>query len=223
MREVVYDDVRWRLLESLRFRALDVMTHLEKHGFYSIVYGSVARGDVKPTSDLDVFVPDVVPLQLLEYAVSLHTAVVKRVLVQATPYYAAKAYLYINDRDTVSAPMVPLNRDEQGFYILAGSLTLEELRKGVRKPGIDKNLNLIIPTSKGHVEKPLRENFEEAVKTLGVSPDILSSRMRVLLKRREKGRTGVFQSIELEKDMAFETAFHKLLAKSPALRKRVHG
>lgn len=199
------------------------MTHLEKHGFYSIVYGSVARGDVKPSSDLDVFVPEVVPLQLLEYAVSLFTPVVKRVLVQATPYYAAKAYLYLNERDTVSAPMVPLNREEQGFYTLAGSLTLEELRKGIRKPGIDKNLNLITPTSKGHVEKPLRENFEEAVKTLGVSPDILSSRIRVLLKRREKGRTGVFQSIELEKDMAFETAFQKLLAKSPALRKRVHG
>ncbi|MCS7133767.1 MAG: nucleotidyltransferase domain-containing protein, partial [Candidatus Caldarchaeum sp.] len=159
MREVVYDDNRWRLLKGLRERALQVMTHLEKNGFYSIVYGSVARGDVKPTSDLDVFVPDVVPLQLLEYAVSLHTPVVKRVLVQATPYYAAKAYLYLNERDTVSAPMVPLNREERGFYTLAGSLTIEELRKGIRKPGIDKNLNLIIPTQEGHVEKPLSGHF----------------------------------------------------------------
>ncbi|MEM0440476.1 MAG: nucleotidyltransferase domain-containing protein [Candidatus Caldarchaeum sp.] len=220
MRTVVYDEVRWQLLKQLRERAAAIMEHLEKHGFNSIVYGSVVRGDVRPGSDLDIFVPHVVPMQLLEYAVSLMGPVEKRVLVQATPYYAAKAYLYLNDRDTVSAPMVPLNRHEEGFYHLAGSLSLEELRQNIRKPGIDKRLMLIIPTPEGHVEKPLRENFEEAVKILNVAPDILSSRMRVLLKRREKGRTGLFQSIELEPGMSFEEAFKKLLAKSPSLRKR---
>lgn len=221
LRDVVYSELRWRLLRELRSRALAVMTHLEQHGFHSIVYGSVARGDVKPSSDLDIFIPRVVPLQLLEYTVSLLHKVERRVLVQATPYYAAKAYLYLNDRDTVSAPMVPLNRDEEGFYMLAGSLTLEELRNGVRKPGINKALNLIIPTEYGHVEKPLRENFTEAVRLLNVSPDVLTSRMRVLLRRREKGRTGVFQSIELREDQSFEEAFRTLLAKSAGLRKRL--
>ncbi|MEM4189693.1 MAG: nucleotidyltransferase domain-containing protein [Candidatus Caldarchaeum sp.] len=220
MREVVYSEDHWRLLTELREKALNIMMHLEKHGFSPIVYGSVARGDVSPTSDLDVFIPRVVPMQLLEYIVSLLQPVQKRVLVQATPYYAAKAYLYLNDRDTVSAPMVQLNRDEEGFYTLAGSLTVEELRQNVRKPGINKALNLIIPTMFGHVEKPLKSSFEEAVRILRVSPDIITARMKVLLKRREKGRTGVFQSIELGEDSSFEEAFRQLLAKSAALRKR---
>ncbi|MEM2064760.1 MAG: hypothetical protein QXS28_07845 [Candidatus Caldarchaeum sp.] len=223
MRDVVYSESRWRLLKTLRARALSVMTHLERHGFHGLVYGSVARGDVSPSSDVEVFIPQVVPLQLLEYTVSLLQRVERRVLVQATPYYAAKAYLYLNERDTVSAPMVPLNRDEEGFYVLAGSLTLDELRRDVRKPGINKALNLIIPTDEGHVEKPLMENFHEAVKVLNVSPDILTSRVKVLLRRREKGRTGVFQSVELGEDLSFEEAFRMLLAKSARLRKRARA
>ncbi|MEM4281987.1 MAG: nucleotidyltransferase domain-containing protein, partial [Candidatus Caldarchaeum sp.] len=83
MREVVYSEARWNVLRKLRERALAVMEHLEKHGFPSIVYGSIARGDVTPESDLDVFIPRVVPMQLLEYTVSLLQPIQKRVLVQA--------------------------------------------------------------------------------------------------------------------------------------------
>ncbi len=214
LRVVVYGDETWSLLRRLRSRALEVMTHLAQHGFDSIVYGSVARGDVTSTSDLDIFIPLPVPMYKLEYVLSLLQPIHKRELVQATPYYAPKAYLYLNERDTVSAPMVSLNRDEEGFYTLAGCLTLEELRRDVRKPGINKSLHLIIPTPEGHVEKPLKHSFEEAVKTLGINPDILTSRMKVLLKRREKGHTGVFQHIVLPEGMSFEEAFEKLMQKS---------
>ncbi len=223
MRQVVYSERHWKVLKELRTKALAVMEHLERHGFSSVVYGSVARGDVKPSSDLDILVPQVVPISLLEYSLSLLQPIHKRVLVQATPYYAVKAYLYLNEKDTVSAPMVPLNREEAGFYILAGSLTLDELKKDVRKPGINKALNLIIPTPDGHLEKPVQENFDEVVKVLNISPDMLTGRMKVLLKRREKGRTGVFQNIELSEEMSFEEAFKKLLAKSVALRKRLNS
>jgi len=221
LRQVFYTEEHWRLLNSLRERAVQIMDHLGKHGFRSIVYGSVARGDVKPSSDVEIFIPDVVSPSLLEHTISQLYPIYKRVLVQATPSYAAKAYIYLNEKDTISFPMVRLNREEEGFYVLAGNLTLEELRKGLRKPGINKALNLVIPTENGHLEKPLRTSFEEAVSILGVSPDILSGRINVLLKRKEKGRTGVFQSLELSGETSFEEAFQRLLTKSPALRRRM--
>jgi predicted nucleotidyltransferase len=45
--------------------------------------------------------------------------------------------------------------------------------------------------------------------------------MRVLLRRREKGRTGVYHSAELGENTSFEEEFQRLLAKNPALRKRL--
>ena len=45
-REVSYDESRWKTLERLRKRTLEVMEQLESAGARPMVHGSVARGDV---------------------------------------------------------------------------------------------------------------------------------------------------------------------------------
>ncbi len=222
LRQVVYDDEQWRLLREFRARALRVMEAIAPLGFSPIVYGSVVRGDVKRTSDLDIFIPQTAPTQLLELALAnAGYEPVRRVLVQATPSHAVKAYIYLSETDTVSVPLTSLTRDELGFYQLAGSLELEELRRGLRRPGINKQLMVIAPTEYGHLEFPATRNVDEAAKTLQVSPEILRNRIRVLTRRREVGRTGVYRSIELTPGQSFEEVFERLLAENPALRRRV--
>ncbi|MEM1944289.1 MAG: nucleotidyltransferase domain-containing protein [Nitrososphaerota archaeon] len=221
MREVIYSQERWSLLRGLRARALDIMEHLEFEGFPSIIYGSVVRGDVSRTSDLDIFIPYTVSSQLLEYTVLKKMPIVKRVMTQATPYYAVKAYLYISEKDTVSFPLTPLKAEEMDFYTIAAQLTLDELRRDMRKAGINKSLQLIKPTQYGHIETPVVKNLEEAARLIGVPPHVIMSRVRVLTKRREKGRTGIYLYLELGEEHSFEETLKKMEARSPALRKRL--
>ncbi|HIQ30115.1 MAG TPA: DNA polymerase subunit beta [Candidatus Caldiarchaeum subterraneum] len=222
MLSVKYGRERWEVLKRLRAKALGLMEALERAGFSSVVYGSVARGDVKPTSDLDIFIPYTVSTQLVELALAgAGYGVYKRVLVQATPSHAVKAYIYLSESDTVSVPLMPLSRDELGFYLLAGSLELDELRRGVRKPGINKELMVIIPTEEGHIEFPAARSVEEAAKVLKVRPEVLRSRIRVLTRRKEVGHTGVFKSIEVPFHRSFEEVFEELVSRNPALRRRL--
>ena len=55
-KEVTYTNTRWQLLKELRNKATEVMTALESFHLNSVVHGSVARGDVKAGSDIDVFI-----------------------------------------------------------------------------------------------------------------------------------------------------------------------
>ncbi len=208
-------------MRELRARAIDLMEHLEAEGFTCIVYGSVARGDVSRSSDLDIFILHTVSPQLLEYALLKKTPIVKRVIAQATPYYAVKAYLYISEKDTVSFPLTPLRSEEMDFYKLAASLALDELRRDLRRPGINKNLQLIKPTPIGHIELPVLKYLGESAKLIGVSPETIMGRARVLMRRREKGRTGLYRSMELGEKISFEEALKMLEARNPSLRKRL--
>jgi len=59
-REVTYGPETWETLRKLRERASAVLNQLAKYDIEGRVFGSVARGDVKPSSDVDVFAPAVV-------------------------------------------------------------------------------------------------------------------------------------------------------------------
>ncbi|MCD6407232.1 nucleotidyltransferase domain-containing protein, partial [Candidatus Aerophobetes bacterium] len=54
-REVIYTPKRWAILWEKREKALKIMERLKE--FDPHVYGSVARGDVRKDSDIDIIIP----------------------------------------------------------------------------------------------------------------------------------------------------------------------
>jgi len=203
-------------------KAINLMEALRRRNLFSLTYGSIVRGDVKPTSDVDVFIPDVVPSQDIELALmSAGYSIVSREVVQATPSYVVKGYVYVDELTSVSFPLIPMRIEEEMFYSLAGKADLDELIKDVRKPGINKELMLIVPTEEGHYELAIDGGIEEAAKVLSVDPSVLRKRVYVLKRRKEIGRTGVYRSILLQPDDSFESVLKRLINTSPSLRRRL--
>ncbi len=220
-RLVEYNAEHWKLLERKRKRAIEVMEALMGLGIDSIVYGSVARGDVNERSDVDVFVPQIVPSYKVELALDGFEILEKRI-VQATPNYAIKGEFVLSDDTTVSFPLVKMREREIDFYRFGGCLDYDGLLRGERVAGVDKRLVLILPTAKGHREVPLSEMHpSSAAKILGVSIDIVLERIRVLTRRREVGRTGVFMCEPIPLYESFESALKSIASRNPAVRRRI--
>ncbi len=224
VREVTYSREHWKLLQELRSRAAKIMESLEREGLSTIVHGSIARGDIKKNSDIDIVIPYPVPSFKVEIALERYGYnLQKREIVQATPAHAIKAHIYIDERTVVTFPLVELTRTEREFYKFGGELSLKELLKGIRVPGVNKNLLLIIPTSKGHIEMPVMGREPEVAKIIGVSINIVNERVRILTRRDQIGRTGVYLKRELAPNEAFEKVLREIALKDPAVRRRIKG
>ena len=65
---VIYEEGKWELLRNFRQMAAGVMYSLGNAGFESYVYGSLARGDVSQSSDIDIIIPGVVRSFMVELA-----------------------------------------------------------------------------------------------------------------------------------------------------------
>ncbi len=221
-REVPYSRRRWRLLEGLRLKAVGVMEILEKASLSTITHGSVARGDVSSKSDVDIFIPN--PTSSFKVETILERADVsisKRYLVQATPNYAVKAYLEIDEKQTISFPLVKMRRVERDFYRFGGEVTLEVLNGGTRVAGVDKRLMLIQPTIDGHSERSIIGCEIETAKLLGISQETVRDRVRAILRRKELGRTGVFVEKAVPPEETFEMALRRLAQRRPEVRRRL--
>jgi len=220
--EVIYDEEHWILLRRLREEAIKIMSALDDLRIFSIVHGSIARGDVSEKSDVDIFIPDIVSSFLVEMALErAGIPISRRILIQATPTYSIKAYIEIDEGRSVSFPLSKLRKTEREFYKFGGEATLEMLKKEIRTPGVDKRLMLIEPTAKGHIESSIIGRENEAAKLLGVSVETVLDRVRVLTRRDKIGRTGLFIEKELLPEETFESALKELAEKNPAVRRRL--
>lgn len=220
--EVTYDEKRWKLLKELRAKTIQIMETLEGAHIFSIVHGSIARGDVSQKSDIDVFVPD--PPSSFVIETTLERAglpINRRLMVQATPSYAVKGYVEIDSQRRVSFPLMKLRPHERDFYRFGGEATIETLKQNVRVCGVDKRLMLIEPTAEGHVESTIVGREESVASLLGVSVDAVLDRVHALLRRDETGRTGVFIERELAPDETFEMILKQLADQNPAVRRRL--
>ncbi len=222
--EVTYKETRWSLLKELRLKAQLIMETLEQSNIYSIVHGSIARGDVSTSSDIDVFIAEPPSSFMIESALKKSgLRVNRRFLVQATPSYAVKGYVELdNPKQMVSFPLSKMRRTEREFYRFSGQATLQMLlSERHRVAGVDKRLMLIEPTAEGHVESTIVGREETVAQLLQISVDTVLDRVRALLRRDEVGRTGVFIERELSHDHPFEMVLKQLADENPAVRRRV--
>lgn len=218
---ITYSNERWQQLKTLRRRASMIMNALEAFHLHSIVHGSVARGDVNPDSDVDVFIPEVQNSFLVETALEKAKIPVNaRLVVQATPNYAMKAHVEIDESTMVTFPLMGMRRVEREFYRYGGEIDLNGLKTEARVTGVDKRLMLIEPTETGHTESSIVGREDIVAKVLGVSVDTVLDRVHALTKRDAVGRTGVFVKRELGYDETFELALKRLSEQNPAVRRR---
>jgi predicted nucleotidyltransferase len=210
------------LLREYRWKAAKLMATLESSHIQPIIHGSIARGDVTAKSDIDIFIPEPPSSFLVETALeSTGISFNARYVVQATPNYAMKAHIEIDEKTTVSFPLMWMRKVEREFYRFGGELGLAHLQRGYRTVGVDKRLMLIEPTLKGHMESNIVGREEQTGKILGVSVETIIDRVHALLKRDEVGRTGVFVKKELNEDETFELALKRLAIVNPAVRRRI--
>ena len=215
-REIHYDQEHWDLLNTLQSKTLETICKLESIGIKPFVYGSVARGDITKSSDIDIIVLRPVSSYRLELALG---SPLKRELVQATPSMVLKGHIHLPDNIVVTFPLFKLMPREEEFYRWGGLTDSNGLRDNARVPGVDKRLVLIKPTETGHIEQGVIGREQFVAKTLNVSLGIAQERVRVLTRRDSVGRTGVYLSRTLTIDENFEAVAKNLLDSDPALRR----
>ena len=222
-RRVVYGPDRWRLLDELRARAEKVMSRLASAGQPSLVYGSVARGDVDERSDVDVVIlRPRLPASTIEMILREELGdPARREITQATPSSAVKGYIHFDGNVVVSLPLTDLGEREEEFYRFGGCLDLEGIRNRERTPGVSKELMLILPTPEGHAEVSVWGKEEVVARVLGISVGTVEERVRVLTERRIRGKTGLYVHYTLGLDESFEGALKRLASVKKGLRRKL--
>jgi predicted nucleotidyltransferase len=217
-RLVKYDDGRWDLLAELRERATKVQSVLPTE---SLVYGSVARGDVTPTSDVDIILLDPVASYAVELALDPQFHVAERRLTMASPNSVPKASITLGDGTVVSWPLLSPKDREADFYGFGGALDATSVGPRDRVPGVSKRLLLVVPVGEGHEETSVLGAEVETARVLGLPMDIINERVRVLSRRDQVGRTGVFKSMVVDEGVTFEQLLDSMADGDPAVRRQV--
>jgi hypothetical protein len=220
--QVVYSEKDWALLKGMRQEAIKLMKALDDDRIPSTVHGSVARGDVSPTSDIDIFIP--IEVASFKVEVALRRAdidYISRRVELATPQHSIKAHIEVDIDHTITFPLVKLKRREWEFYRFGGVIDLNEIEDDKRVAGVDKRLILIEPVPEGHYESSIIGRESSVAKLLNISVDLVEERVRVLRRRDVVGRTGVYLRRMLSPDESFEEVLKKISERDPVVRRRI--
>lgn len=221
--EIIYNNKQWNLLNEFRLKSIGIMEKLNSFHIKSIVHGSIARGDISKTSDIDIFLPVPPSSFFLENILERNNLkIYSRRIVQATPSYALKGYIELDPYCSLSFPLVKLRDVEKNFYTFGGKISISDIKKGKRVLGINKRLMLIEPTIKGHVESTVIGREKEISHLMRLSINTIKNRVNALLRRDKIGRTGVFIERELNDNETFEQILKKLSDNNPAVRRRIN-
>ncbi len=223
--EIHYNVNRWKILEKKREKAIKVMRALTPLNLPIIIHGSIARGDIREDSDIDIVIVEPPrPFSIVEYYLSsLDFIPFKRIIVQAHPNYTPKVYIYLDEKEeiVVSYPLRPFRAREREFYRWGGELSLSEIKKCLRVPGVNKELKLIIPKPWGHIEYSIIGREGEVSRIVGISIDTILERIRVLTRRKEFGRTGLFVEEEVPPNESIEEAILNISRRNKLFRKAI--
>lgn len=221
---VHYSEDRWRTLEQIRHEALRILSALASGNIRAFAIGSVARGDVTPNSDIDIHTDGYVPSFLVATSLAKHGLRIDHYeILQATPETTVKIIAVLDDKTSISIPATRLTKEEEEFRRFAGAVNLDDLQRGLRVPGVNKQLLLIVPTEFGHVERSILGFEIEAAQLLGISLETIQERIRVRLKRAVQARSGFFLHKVLPPDFSPEETLLDLARKLPSLRSKLTG
>ncbi|MFW9856286.1 MAG: hypothetical protein ACFFFG_14635 [Candidatus Thorarchaeota archaeon] len=217
-----YSEVEWELFVSFQENALEILIELEKNGLTGgFVHGSVARGDVKATSDIDIYLPLVIPSFLIDLLPTFRNA--ERRIMMATPNSVIRGVLSRNDNVSISFPLTVANERDIEFFRFSGLANRLQLQNQQRTPGVTKKLILIEPEGNGYWQTPVLEDKKRVGQLLGISQRMIDERVRVLKRRDRIGRTGVFINVQIQPDENYEQALKKLTDRNPIVRRALRS
>ncbi len=219
---IKYDEGHWNNLKRLRAQAIPILQVLHDHQLTGNVFGSVARGDVSETSDLDIFISEFVPSFKVDLALKMaNFEIIGKDISMATPSSVIKGTYYLGDDISISIRLTEFTSSPFQFYIFSGYVNLKELLEEKRVPGVSKALLVIEPTKEGHKAYSLLGNEYEARTLLNIEEKMLEERIRVLTKRDKYGRTGLFFKEDIHPDESFEEKLQEFAAKNSLIRRRL--
>ncbi|KXA90917.1 hypothetical protein AKJ63_00600 [candidate division MSBL1 archaeon SCGC-AAA259D18] len=215
---IVYSEEDWQRFKKFREDAKKVLKALQDFNLRGLAHGSIARGDLKKNSDIDIIIPETVPSYRVELALQEGgNEEFGGKIVMATPWQLPKAHISISSNVTVTFPLEKPKEVEEEFYQFGGAVSLKQVEKKERVPGVDKRLVLIEPTKNGHKESQVIGKEGEVAKQLDVSIDIVQERIDVLTRRNQIGRTGIFLEREVPPDESFESMWKKVRERNPKI------
>ncbi|MFW9903008.1 MAG: nucleotidyltransferase domain-containing protein [Candidatus Thorarchaeota archaeon] len=212
-----YTQDEWNQLKRLRESAIRILRILENAGITAFVHGSVARGDISDTSDIDIYIPVQIPSYKLELINDFQF--IDRRIIMGTPNSTIRAIILLHDDKTISFPLSTPSEREDEFYRFSGCIYLKDLLFNRRIAGVTKKLLLIEPEENGYWISSVSANKNKAIQLLSLSQRIIDERIRVLSRRDKIGRTGLFLDYSLLPTENFEQALKSIADRNVVVRR----